>query len=353
MLSALIILLCLILNAFLAATEAAFVAVSKPHLKELARKGHLEAKKALLMRDNPERTLSILQVGITIVGVTAAAISGAGAEELLKPFFMNRLHLSEDLSKFISIAAVVIPYTYINVVFSELLPKTLALRDPKKILFRNRPWLSLLDKILAPIVTFLESSTKLGLDIFFPRFQAASEGFYESLDLTQLAQDHRQYLINLFNLEESTVRDVMIPWNTVVTTEITDNIAVVEMALIKSGHTRVPVLNQDEVVGMLHSKEFTAMRHLHGENWQELIRPHLTVKESDSLIRTLKLMQEKRCHLAIVYSIQKKEGIVTIEDILEEVIGEIYDEDDDGRATKIIKNLPKPTNKDEKEADKW
>ena len=113
---------CLLVNALLAGVEIGFVSVSKPQLRYLARGGSAEARRILALRDNPERTLSVIQIGITLVSAVAAAVGGAGATESMTPLLQRRFGLSETLAEAISIVFVVIPITYPSVVFGELVP---------------------------------------------------------------------------------------------------------------------------------------------------------------------------------------------------------------------------------------
>jgi putative hemolysin len=130
---------CLLLNGILAGVEMAFVTIGRPRLRELARSGNRDAQSILKLRENPERTLSILQIGITLVGAIAAAVGGAGAEELLDPILMQRFAVTEETAEIIGIILVVLPITYLSVVVGELVPKALALRNPQKISSENRP----------------------------------------------------------------------------------------------------------------------------------------------------------------------------------------------------------------------
>ncbi len=165
MLEGLIILICLLLNALLAGAEMAFVTVSRPTLRELVRQGHTEAKLLLGLRENPERTLSVVQVGITLIGALAAAVGGAGAEELLSPGIETSLGVGGNTADTIAIGLVVLPLTYLTVVIGELVPKTLALKNSLKFALRASPWLLMFDKVFGPVVTLLEWSSSWACSI--------------------------------------------------------------------------------------------------------------------------------------------------------------------------------------------
>ena len=120
---------CIGLNGVLALTEMAFVSVGKNRLRELAREGNRDAQRLVTLRDNPERTLSILQIGITLLGAVAAATGGVSIEEALSPYLESTLGLGESGAEVLGIILIVLPLTYLSVVAGELVPKTLALRN--------------------------------------------------------------------------------------------------------------------------------------------------------------------------------------------------------------------------------
>src|SRR5215216_6513486 len=161
-----IIVVCLLINALLAGAEMAFVAVSKPGLRELVRQGHTKAELLLRLREQPGRTLSVIQIGITMVAALAGAVGGAGAEEVLSPSIETWLGVTENTADTIAIGIVVLPLTYLTVVVGELVPKTLALKHALRFALRIGPWLSLSDTVLGPLVTVLEWSTKQLLKVF-------------------------------------------------------------------------------------------------------------------------------------------------------------------------------------------
>ncbi len=332
----LIVLVCLFLNALLAAAEIAFVTLTRAQLREVAKSGKKSAQTLLELRENPERTLSVMQIGISLVGALAAAVGGAEAHQSIAPYLQEQFSISDQTSKILSITFIVVPLTFLNVIFGELVPKTLALRNPLKIALFSARWLMTLDLIFLPIVDFLEWSTKKILAIIFPKSRAPQATHHETVDLDQLSQQARQYILNLVGIEKKRVREVMLPWQQVDHVYFSQTIQEVEAVALRSGHTRLPVIAEGQVFGIINTKELLALVKAGADKWVQIVRPVSRVQEYDSLFKALRQMQEKRSHLSAVFAATSLVGIVTMEDILEEVIGEIYDEDDDGALRRIL-----------------
>jgi len=330
-----VVLVCLFLNALLAAAEIAFVTLTRAQIREVAKSGKKSALTLIELRENPERTLSVIQIGISLVGALAAAVGGAEAQESLAPYLQQRFALTDNYAAVISLIAVVVPITILSVVFGELVPKTLALRNPLKIALWSARWLMTLDKIFLPIVDVLEWSTKKILSVFFPRSKVLPPA-PESIELDQLSSQARQYILNLVGVEKKRAREVMLPWTQVDHVYFSQTIQEVETVALRSGHTRLPVIAEGQVFGIINTKELLALVKSGADKWVQIVRPVSRVQESDSLLKALRQMQEKRSHLSTVFAGTSLVGIVTMEDILEEIIGEIYDEDDDGALRRIL-----------------
>lgn len=331
-----IILLCLAINALLAAYEMAFVSIPRAELRALSKSGNKHAKILINFREVPERTLSIIQIGITMVGAIAAAVGGAGAGDSLEPYFIRNFSLSEGSAEALSLFLVVLPITYLSVVVGELVPKTLALRNPARIVLLGAPALFRADQFFSPVITVLEWSTQKILRVFFPRSKATRSTEDTTIEIDSFSPVHQRIMLNMADIERKQIKDIMLPWLQVVVVELSATMDEVFQLVIHSGHTRLPVKNNGKIVGVLHTKEFIALRELGDTNWQSIVRPVVKIHPTDSALGVMKLLQAKKNHMAIVLNQQgERLGIVTIEDILEEVVGDIFDEDDDGRVQKV------------------
>ncbi|MBS4164204.1 UPF0053 protein YrkA [Candidatus Protochlamydia amoebophila] len=333
----LLILMCLILNAFLAGAETAFIAVSKSTLREWIKKGHARAKLLLTLRENPERTLSVIQIGITFLGAFAAALGGAGAEETITPWLTSTFRLTETLAEILSLMIVVVPLTFVSVVVGELVPKTLALRRPLFFASKSAPWLFQASRFISPIVSSLEWSTKMVL-ASFPKHHIVSEESQEesNFPLEHLSTFNKQYIFNIVKVEKTTVREIFVSWPEVVSVNSAQTLSEVENIVISSGHTRLPVLQGQEVIGIINAKEFLAFQKTGQQNWMSIVRPPLKIEDKLPILSALRFMQDHRSHMAIVYQGKNKSGIVTMEAIFEEIVGDIYDEEDDGSLKRIL-----------------
>lgn len=322
--------LCLIINAVLSCIEMAFVTVSKPHLKKLSTKGDKAAELLLQLKERPERVLSILQIGITLVGAVSAAVGGAGAEEHISPYVQELLQVTEETSETIAILIVVLPLTYLSVVVGELVPKTLALRFPLRLARIGVYLLLVLERIFSPAVFLLEFSTKVlifPLSRLFRHEKAVDQA--SSVDLDNLTDSHKQYVINLIEVDQRRIKDILVPWSSVTKVPKSAHHTEVLDIIRQERHTRMPVVDEnDQPLGVLHAKEFISEVEITKLNWNELIRPIIRIQSDERILTALKLLQTRKSHMAIIYKKEQILGIVTLEDIFEEVVGDLYDEDD-------------------------
>lgn len=331
MITLFVIAVCLILNGFFSALEMAFVSVRRSELLQRSRAGDHRAEKLLRLRNNPERALSILQIGITLVGSISAAVGASGAIEVLAPKLVEEFGLRRSLAEALVVALVVLPLTYLNVVVGELVPKALALRNAAKISMFGASWLTLMDRIFRPVIAVLEASTKLIIRIFFPGASQNASNLALT-DADNLAARLSDGIKGVSHIEKKPIHDFIVPWTATVKISVMHGLEEVMKEVFTSGHTRLPVVNEDETVrGILHTKEFLSYRESGGEDWLSIVRSVVEIDANAKALKAFRSMQEKHSHLAVVYFKGQILGIVTLEDILEELVGDIFDEDDDGR----------------------
>jgi len=234
---------------------------------------------------------------------------------------------------------VVAPLTVLNVLIGELIPKNIALRDPLKIALIAAPWFAAFDRLMGPLVDVFEWSTKRILKLI-PHRALSTDGLGPHFDLDSLSVTSQQYAMNLASVEKKRIKEIMLPWDQTSKVDATMSVAEIEALVISSGHTRIPVIHNDKVVGVLNTKEFIAYIHTGNDNWMGIVRDVQFFQSNTPAIAALKQLQARRRHMAVVIEGDQSVGIVTLEDIVEEVIGEIYDEDDDGTIRKILATAP-------------
>lgn len=324
-----IVFFCLVLNGTFAAFEMAFVTISEDDLPDLSAKINK-------LKNNPERTLSVIQVGITFVGAIAAAVGGTGAVEELEPYLIQQFQISSSMAEFLAVAFIIIPLTYLTVVFGELLPKTIALRHPLRTLRLLTPYISFIDKFLSPIVRLLEASTHFLLLKVGLAHKEDNLRIPKKVNIERLDHHHQEFVLNLVHLRGKENRECMIPWDEVVKLDYGDDESTVHEVIASSRHTRLPVVDGETLVGILHTKEYQAIPHLESYPWQSILRSSMLTRPDQPILSTLTLMQEKHQHLAVVEEEGEFLGIITMENILEEIVGDIADEDDDERIMRIV-----------------
>jgi putative hemolysin len=343
MLDFLIVCLCLVINAFFSAYEMAFVTISKEEVSELEDSGKSAFLRLKLFKKKPERTLSVIQIGITLVGAIAAAVGGTGAVESLEPYIVNEYGLSRSFAEAIAVVVVILPLTYFSVVFGELLPKTIALKHPQRILLLGTNILGFIDRGLSPIVTFLEISTNFLLKIIRMGPAASEEeSMGQTIDIGNLPGYHQKFVQNLVSLKGKTASKSMIPWNKVAYLNFADTEEEVRDKISQTHHSRFPVVDGDTLVGILYLKELSDQSKSMHQPWQGQLRPAVKVFDSGKALEAFLRMQEKKTHLAVVMNNEDKfVGIITIEDVLEEVVGDIHDFTDESRTSRMLSNRPK------------
>lgn len=339
MITVLIVFACLFLNAILSCAEMAFVTIDDKLLRKKVLAGDRSAMYIEEMGKSPERILSVVQIGITLVGAISGAVSGAGAEETLGPKFMQWFGVNEQVAAIFAITLVVAPLTILSVVIGELVPKSLAIRFALPIMLRLAPALKIAEKVLGPLVNPMEKATDFIMKILLkstPNMEESSDG--EELSLKGLRHEYKQYFHNLLDLDSRNVGSIMVPWEKVDHLSSTAEPEEVSALIMRTRRTRIPVLDANEVYGYLHSKEFVNLSQSGvGDNWLSFVRPIQALTSETKVLDALRTMQKKKAHFCIVGTLEHPIGIITLEDILEEVFGDFIDEDEDGKVKLFLR----------------
>lgn len=336
-----VVLVCLAVNAVFSAFEMAFVTIDKDEIDDLDDSQKALKERLRLFKTKPERTLSVIQIGITLVGAVAAAVGGAGAVETLEPYLVQRFGLETGIAEAISVFTIIVPLTYFSVVFGELVPKTVALRYPNEVLQFGTKIIFFIDKFLSPIVSFLEKSTSVILRILKLEKEEEEE-MPEYVEIGGLPAYHRRFVQNLVSLKSRRVRHVMIPWEKVVSLQFAETDEEVKVRVRDSHRSRFPVTDGDVLVGIFHVKEWNEFINGVVVPWQSILGPSLSVAEDENVLEAFLKMQNGNHHLAVVKNSRDQfVGIITIENILEQIVGQIKDDLERNRIARLLSHRGK------------
>jgi len=338
-----IVILALILaNGFFAASEIAMIAVRKSRIDALLERGYRSAAAVARLKNDPDRFLATVQIGVTVVSSFASAIGGAAAIAYLKP------QLAASASSFISqwaeaiaLLIVVLPISYLSLVFGELVPKSLALRFSEQIAcFVARP-IELLARISSIFVKALTVSSNLVLRIFGGN-ENESASFISVDEVKSLIREgaakgifnetEKELIHSVFEFTDTPVKAVMIPRTEIHAIEVHASLADVAKSFVDSGFSRIPVFENelDTIIGILYNKDvFKALQEKSDFRIRDHLHPAIFVPSTLPISELLKQLQRRRLAMALVVNeFGEIEGLVTLEDLVEEIVGEIRDEYD-------------------------
>jgi putative hemolysin len=331
-----IILALVILNGIFSMSEAAIIASRKARLQQTVDKD-AGAKTALELAEEPNRFLSTVQIGITLIGVLTGAFGGATLAapiaEALKGTFL------EPYAEAIGFGIIVLITTYLSLILGELVPKRIALQNPERIASLVARPMKLLSRIASPLVTFLGASTDAVLWAIGMR-QSSDPPVTEEEIKAMIQQgiaagvfeeSEHDMVEGIFRLGDRRINTLMTPRTEILWLDIEDEPAVNRQKIIESPFSRLPVGEDglDNVIGMLNAKDLLA-KILKGEDFDILkaMTEPLFVPESMSASKVLDLFRETGTHITLVLDeYGGLEGLVTIQDILEQIVGDIEEEE--------------------------
>lgn len=321
------IVVCVALSAFFSASETAFTSMNRVKMKTMMQSGNKRAKLAYELGEQYDRLLTTILVGNNIVNIAASTLATSLFMILLK-----------DHQNLVSVVNTVV-MTIVVLIFGEVSPKTIAKESPEALAMAFAPILRFLCILIGPINAFFALLKKLLHKIFKP---SESESFIEEEIMTMLEEAQNEGDIDAHEgelirsvIEFSDDRDV----NSILTPRV-DVTAVEDIATMEevgelfrtTGYSRLPVYHEDmdHIVGVLNEKDYYLKKHEGCTDIRQIMQPPVCAPTTLSLSKLLKLLQTKKTHIVIVLDeFGGTEGIVTMEDVLEELVGEIYDEHDD------------------------
>ena len=339
---AVLIVILILANGFFAASEIAMIAMRKSRIDALLEKGVTAAAAVARLKNDPDRFLATVQIGVTVVSSFASALGGAAAIGYLKPQIAEiPISFVTQWADAIALTIVVLPISYLSLVFGELVPKSLALRYSEQIAcFVARP-IELLARVSALFVKILMASSNFVLRIFGGK-DNESASFISVDEVKSLIREgtakgifnetERELIHSVFEFTDTPVKAVMKPRTEIHAIDAESSLAEVAKDFVDSGFSRIPVFegNLDKIIGILYNKDvFKALQ----ERSDFRIRDHLHqaffVPSTLPISELLKQLQRRRLAMALVVNeFGEVEGVVTLEDLVEEIVGEIRDEYD-------------------------
>ncbi len=337
-----IILLLIILNGFFAASEIAVVTMRRARIKQLIEEGRKNAEILSELRKNPDRFLATIQIGVTLAGAFASAIGGAAAVEVIKPALLELpLPLISAYAEAIAIAIVVAFITYVSLIFGELIPKSIALSNPEGVALFVAPAIERFSRVMYIAVKLLTRSTDFVLKPFGKK-TFTERGYISEEEIKLLLEEggeqgvfepeEKRLIHSVFEFVDTFVKEVMVPAPQMVTVGITMSPDDIKTIIAEENFSRYPVTGKDinDIRGILYAKDFFNVLSSSGTvDIRKIIKPPFFVPETMKVSNLLREMQKKRIHMAIVIDeYGTVSGLVTLEDLLEEIVGEIRDEYD-------------------------
>ena len=337
-----LILFLILANGFFAAAEIAIIATRKTRIDTLLEKGVASAAAVARLKADPDRFLATVQIGVTVVATLASAIGGAAASEFLKPVILSLpLPFIASWGEFLAILLIVIPIAYLSLILGELVPKSVALRFSERIAILVARPIELLSRLTSSLVRFLTASSN-GVLWLFGGKGAGGASFISEEEVKSLIREgaakgifgetEKELIHSVFEFVDTPVKAVMKPRTEIHAIEINASFEEVLKSFVESGFSRIPVYEGevDHVVGMLYHKDILRAVQQRGDfNIREHLHPPFFAPSSLPISQLLKELQRRRIEMALVVNeFGEVEGLATLEDLLEEIVGEIRDESD-------------------------
>ena len=341
------------LNAFFAAMEIAVISLNTTKLKRLVEEGDEKAGKLLSMAENPAGFLSTIQVGISLSGFLGAAFAADSLSEPLTLWLLEiGVKLPEALLNNIAVILITLILTFVTIVFGELIPKRIAQQKSYEVAKACCGIIGVISVIFKPIILFISGTTNLILRMMKLKTEAEDEQVSED-DIRMMVdvggesgsieEDEKEMIQNIFEFNDIAISEIMTRVSDVNAISIEDSEEDILRIIKESGNSRFPVYKDDinDIIGILNSREFLInLNDENGKSVRDMLRKPYFVPETIKADQLFSDMQKNKVHISIVIDeYGETRGIVTLEDLLEEIVGNIYDEYD-AAETPAIEPLP-------------
>lgn len=337
------------LNAFFAAMEIAVISLNTTKLKRLVEEGDEKAGKLLRMAENPAGFLSTIQVGISLSGFLGAAFAADSLSEPLTLWLLEMgVKLPEALLNNIAVILITLILTFVTIVFGELIPKRIAQQKSYEVAKACCGIIGVISVIFKPIILLISGTTNLILRMMKFKTEAEDEQVSED-DIRMMVdvggesgsieEDEKEMIQNIFEFNDIAISEIMTRVSDVNAISIEDSEEDILRIIKESGNSRFPVYKDDinDIIGILNSREFLInLNDENGKSVRDMLRKPYFVPETIKADQLFSDMQKNKVHISIVIDeYGETRGIVTLEDLLEEIVGNIYDEYDAAEAPAI------------------
>ncbi|HMT76166.1 MAG: hemolysin family protein [Bacteroidetes bacterium] len=330
-----IILGLMLLNGIFAMCEMALVSSKKARLAEKASKGNKNAVLVLQLIDNPDKFLSAIQVGITLIGILAGVYGGQAFASDLEKYLINFSWLA-PYAHSVSLGIIISVITYFSIVIGELIPKKIGLLFAEDIAVAVAPFIKYFTKITSPIIWFLGISTKLLSKILFLK---DNDGDIVSEDeikmMVKMANEdgtidnkESELIHNIFRFADRKAYSIMTPRNEVVWLDISESSEEIHSDIMESGLTKFPVCDDslDNILGVVNLKDYLMQRNKPGYDIQNLLHPAVLIPETLTSLKILEQFRKERRYFGVVINEHGSvEGIITLHDLTENIFGSLPD----------------------------
>lgn len=331
----------ILINAFFAATEIAFISLNDAKIEKQAKEGNKKAKQIKKMLREPSKFLATIQIGITLAGFLSSAFAADAFADDLAPILQNLIPLGLATWRNISIILITIILSYFSLVLGELVPKRLAMKNSEKIAFGTIGIVRAISIITAPFVKLLTTSTN-GISKIFGISGTDEETVTEEeirmmVDVGEekgsIKEEEKELINNVFEFNDKVVSEIMIHRKDIYAIDINSDIDNILKELDEYKYSRIPVYeeNIDNIVGMLFIKDLLANVNKKDKiKISKIIREPYFVSKTKPIDELFRDLQKNKHQLAIVLDeYGGTSGLVTMEDIIEELVGNIFDEYDE------------------------
>lgn len=328
MIRILLLVVLILINGIFSATEIAFLSINKYTLAKEVKKNNKKAKKIVNLLGNTSSFLSAIQIAITLSGFLASAFAAESfAQELASIIVID--FISEETLTTILVVLITCVLSYFTLVFGELVPKKIGLAKADKIAYRMVGVINVILVVFKPVIKLLQVSTDIVTKLIGIKQKKANqeEDIKNSIIDSGLEDFEKQILLNVFEFNDSKVRDVMTPKEEVIFLDLNDSPALLRDKIVKHKYTRYPVVENEKVIGILNVKDII-VNNKKTFDLKSYVRKVGTLDSEMIIDDAFMYLNSVYEPFAVVVENKEYVGIVTIEDIIENVIGEVFDEYD-------------------------